>query len=133
MEARNSTASVSLAYLIESENFLKKTNKDKTIKYAVVLNNHAMIYVMTGKFKESENMMKKALSIANEEIREKSPSYIRMKVNLALLYQLTKRYKEAEKINLLEKNKQARLPTVSFHTHLPINSTSAFRDSLADK
>lgn len=86
--------------IIHAENFLKKTNKDKTIKYAVVLNNHAMIYVMTGKFKESENLMKKALSIANEEIREKSPSYIRMKVNLALLYQLTKRYKEAEKIYL---------------------------------
>ncbi len=87
-------------YIIQAENYLKKTDKDQTIKFAVVENNRAMIYMMTGKYKDAEILMKKALSIADKEVREKSPSYIRMKVNLALLYQETKRYTEAEKIYL---------------------------------
>ncbi len=67
---------------------------------AIVRNNKAILLQVLGKYRDAEKELIKAIDLASDSFKEKSPNYVRMKVNLALLYQLQEHFDKAEEIYL---------------------------------
>ena len=74
----------------------EKTSGNKSMPYAITLNNRGVLYQNLGRYKQAEKDIQECLVVAATNINTKSAKYARFQTNLGLLYQQEKKYEEAD-------------------------------------
>lgn len=91
----------------ESEKDLKQTvdqvkaiEGEESVPHAITLNNLGILYVYMGRIDEALDLLDRSLQIAEEDLRQRSGTYLQLMTNKALVLQENQQYEKAEETYL---------------------------------